>query len=134
MLLAKFLKSLLTQFVETYQQLFAKTFGYALLWTMLCFAIGQALAAYSNYDPGLMINPVGINSYFNLNLSQNSVYSFVDDFKIIFIFFVSIFSLKLLKKASFLHVFYLFLTLIIAIALDYCFTLPVGAIRANISP
>src|SRR6202012_4767719 len=134
MSLAKFLKSLLTQFVETYQQLFAKTFGYALLWTLLCFAIGQTLAAYSSYDPGLIFNPLGILSYFQLNLSQNSTYSFVDDFKIIFIFFVAIFSLKLLKKASFLAIFYLFLTLILCVLFDYGFSLLAVLIKAHVSP
>jgi hypothetical protein len=134
MSLAKFLKSLFNQFVESYQQYFAKTFGYALLWTLLCFAIGQALAAYSSYDPGLMVNPLGIVTYFELNLSKNTTYSFVDDFKIIFVFFVSVYSLNLLKKASFSGIIYLLLTLILAVALDYCFFLLAGVIRDTVSP
>lgn len=133
MSLAKFLKTLFVQSVESYQQYFAKTFGYALLWTLLCFAIGQALAAYSNYDPALTINPLSILTYFELNLSMNSTYSFVDGFKILFIFFVSFFSLNLLKKASFLAVFYLFLTLILCIGLDYGFFLIGGLIKAGVS-
>jgi hypothetical protein len=129
-----FLKKLFNQFVESYQQYFAKTFGYALLWTLLCFAIGQALAAYSNYDPALTINPLSILTYFELNLSLNATYSFVDGFKILFIFFVAVFSLKLLKKASFLTVFYLFSTLILCIALDYGFFLLGGLIKSGVSP
>lgn len=134
MSLAKFLKSLFAQFVENYQQYFAKTFGYALLWTLLCFAIGQVLAAYSNYDPALTINPLSILTYFELNLSMNSTYSFVDGFKILFIFFVAVFSLNLLKKVSFLTVFYLFLTLFLCITLDYGFFLTGGLIKSGVSP
>jgi len=133
MSLAKFLKNLFAQFVESYQQYFAKTFGYALLWTLLCFAIGQALAAYSNYDPALTINPLSILTYFELNLSMNSTYSFVDGFKILFVFFVVVFSLNLLKNASFLTIFYLFLTLILCMGLDYGFFLISGLIKAGIS-
>ncbi|MGN6178252.1 MAG: hypothetical protein ACTHNW_03670 [Mucilaginibacter sp.] len=134
MSLAKFLKNLFAQFVESYQQYFSKTFGYALLWTLLCFAIGQVLAAYSNYDPGLTVNPLSVLTYFELNLSMNATYSFVDGFKILFIFFVAVFSLKLLKKVSFLTVFYLFLTLILCIGLDYVFFLLGGLIKAGVSP
>jgi ABC-type spermidine/putrescine transport system permease subunit I len=75
-----FLKKLFNQFVENYQQLFIKTFGYALLWTIFCFAIGQLLAAYSNYDPGTTTQPLSILSYFSLNFSLNTTYSFVDLF------------------------------------------------------
>lgn len=134
MSLAKFLKNLFTQFVESYQQYFAKTFGYALLWTLLCFGIGQTLAAYSNYDASLMVNPLSILTYFELNLSRNITYSFVDDFKIIFIFFLAVFSLNLLKKASFSSVSYLFLALAICIGLDYGFFLLGGVIRDGVSP
>jgi hypothetical protein len=119
MSLAKFLKSLFNQFVESYQQYFAKTLGYALLWTLVCFAIGQALAAYSLYDPHLTFQPISILSYFSFNVSQGNTYSFVDDFKIIFIFFVAIFSANLIKKVSFGAVLFLLITLMICAVIDY---------------
>ena len=124
-----FLKKLLAQFVDDYQKYFAKTFGYAILWTILCFAIGQLLAAYSDYDPNTTIQPLSILSYFSLNFSLNTTYSFVDLFKVIFIFFVSIFSIKLLKKSSFKAILYLTATLIICALLDFSFFKIVGLIR-----
>ncbi len=114
-----FLKSLFNQFIESYQQCFAKTFGYALLWTLLCFAIGQALAAYSYYDPQLTFQPLSILSYFSYDVSLNNTYSFVDDFKIIFIFFVALFSANLIKKISPGPVIILVVTLLICLFLDY---------------
>lgn len=114
-----FLKNLLNQFIESYQQYFAKTFGYALLWTLLCFAIGQALAAYSYYDPQLTFQPISILSYFSFDVSLNNTYSFVDDFKIIFIFFVAIFSANLQKKISFGTVMLLVITLAVCVLIDY---------------
>ncbi len=119
MSLAKFLKSLFTQFVESYQQLFAKTFGYAILWTIICFAIGQALAAYSYYDPTLTFQPLSILSYFSFDVSLNNTYSFVDDFKIIFIFFVAVFSANLIKKITSGAIIILVLTLVVCIVMDY---------------
>jgi hypothetical protein len=113
-----FLKKLLNQFVEDYQQAYAKTFGYAMLWTIVCFAIGQLLAAYSNYDPSTTIQPLSILSYFSLNFSMNTTYSFVDDFKILFVFFVALFSANLIKKISFSGVMYLVFTLIVCVLID----------------
>ena len=91
-----FLKSLFAQFVESYQQYFAKTFGHAILWTILSIAIGQALAAYSNYDPHLTFQPISILSYFSFDVSLGNTYSFVDDFKLIFIFCIAVFSANLI--------------------------------------
>src|ERR1700744_2936815 len=119
MSLAKFLKSLFNQFVESYEQYFAKTFGYALLWTVLCFAIGQALAAYSLYDAHLAFQPLSILSYFSFDVSLNNTYSFVDDFKILFIFLLAAFSANLIKKISFGTILLLVLTLAVCVVADY---------------
>jgi hypothetical protein len=113
-----YLKNLLTEFIDVYAKYFSRTVKAALLWTILCFALAQILATYCTYDPGIRAQPVSLLSFFILRFSINSTYSFVDITKILFIFFVSIFSINLNRKVSVKDVAYLFGTLIVCALLD----------------
>ena len=113
-----YLKNLLTEFVDVYKKYFTSTVRAALLWTILCFAIAQVLATYCEYDPGIKAQPVSILSFFILRFSINSTYSFVDLVKIIFIFFVAIFSINLNRKVKVKDVIYLLGILIVCALLD----------------
>jgi hypothetical protein len=119
MTLTAFLKKLLTAFVDVYEKLFFKTFRVAVLWTIFCFAIALLLAKYSEYDPTSKTHSVSILSYFLTRFSYKETYSYVDLVKTVFIFFVSIFSIKLLQNKVSLKAFlHLFATLIVCVFLD----------------
>src|SRR5258708_6344121 len=93
------LKKLLTGFVEVYQKYFLKTFRTAFLWTILCFLIAALIAAFSDLDLILGRKPISILSYFFSRFSYRDVYAFGDDVKSIFLFFVSVFSVNLIRNS-----------------------------------
>jgi len=112
------LKNLLTAFVTVYEKHFSKTFRYTLLWTVLCFAVGQAIATYSNYAPTVNVQPVSVLSFFVLRFSYNSVYCYADLVKTVFIFLVSVFSINLIRKITFKDIAYLLAIFIVCCLLD----------------
>lgn len=102
-----FLKKQLSSFVEVYEKYFSKTFVQALLWTILCFAVAQVLATYCTYDMQMQIQPVSILSFFILRFSYHDTYSYVDLTKTVFLFFVSVFSINLIRKITVKDVLFL---------------------------
>ncbi|AYL97313.1 hypothetical protein [Mucilaginibacter celer] len=116
-----FLKKQATAFVDIYQKQFLKTIGPAFLWTVLCFIIIEVLSNYSNYDTIAKTHPVSILSFFTLRFSSNEVYCLADNGKSVFLFFVSIFSVKLLHKVNIKSVVGLLLILIVCVLLDFSF-------------
>jgi hypothetical protein len=132
MLFGAFLKKLLSTFVEAYQTYFKKTLQLTLLLTVACFILAILLNAVSDYDNGFQSKPISILSFFFSRYSYGGTYSFVDMVKTIFIFFVSVFSISLLRNerrnapktgsfpfnVSFKDIIYLFFILIACFFLD----------------
>jgi len=129
---SEFLKKLLVSLVEVYQMHFKKTLKLAFLLTTACFLLAILLNAVSDYGGGFRSKPISILSFFFSRYSYRGTYSFVDVVKTIFIFFVSVFSVSLLRnrssdvlqtkslpfKASVKDILYLFFILIACFFLD----------------
>jgi hypothetical protein len=126
-----YLKKLLVGFIEVYQKYFLKTIRSAFLWTVLCFLIAAIIAGFSDFDLPLRSKPISILSYFFSRFSYKDYYNFGDIVKSIFLFFVSIFSINLIrngedddqskrspKKVTLKNIFSLLATLVTCILLD----------------
>jgi hypothetical protein len=139
MTFSNFLKEQLTDFVECYRRYFWRTLSTVFIYTLLCFVAIAFLFKYSDFDVTASKKQISLLSYFFFRYSIKEVYSLVDLSKIVFIFFVAVFSLglnKLIsndvdkkKELSFIsftkalrlkHVLYLVIALSICSAIDYC--------------
>ena len=95
MTLSDFLKHLFNRFVETYRKYFLPTLNVILVLTVLCFVIGAFLFYTSTiFSPGSK-KPLSLFSFFFTRYSTGGSYNAGDSIKLVFIFFVSIFSIGL---------------------------------------
>jgi len=138
MTLSKYLKSQLIDFVDTYKRLYSKTLGVTVIFTLLTFSVIALLLYFSTFDKTSSKKQVSLLSYFFARYSFADTYSIVDISKTVFIFFVSVFSITLMrlqgdkldkKDFKFLDFVkrlkgndlgYLILVLAISIIADYC--------------
>jgi hypothetical protein len=103
MTLPDYLNGQLTDFVDSYKNYFRKTFGVALTFTLICFAIAAILFRFSEFDESVTAKQTSLLSYFFHRYSKGSFYSIIDLTKTVFLFFVSLYSLglrRLSKKDS----------------------------------
>jgi len=130
MTLTNFLKEQLTIFVENYKKYFKPTFGVAITFTTLCFVIAALLFRFSDFDPSVTAKQISLLSYFFHRYSKANTYSIVDITKTVFIFFVSLFSLGMLRlhkndmernELSFKHFFRSIKVKDIAILINICY-------------
>ncbi|MCW3104154.1 MAG: hypothetical protein JWO09_2594 [Bacteroidetes bacterium] len=96
----RFLKTQLIDFADTYERQFSKTYSIALVWSICAAAITLLLLKYTSFDDALHQRHNSLIGYFYFRYSTGSVYSLTDLTKIVFIFFISIFSLSLLRFKS----------------------------------
>ena len=99
MTFTEFLKSLLIGFVTCYQKNFKRTFSIAILLTVVCIGIWGLLYRYSEFDRLSSKERSELINYFFYRFSKGATYSLIDLSKIVFIFFVSLFSLGLTRSA-----------------------------------
>src|SRR5262245_55045508 len=97
MALTHFLKNLLSGIVDAYKNYFLKSFGAALVFTVLSFAAIGILVRYSAVDPVKGGNPLSLLSYFFERYSGHQTYAQADNAKSVFLFFVSLFSIGLAR-------------------------------------
>jgi hypothetical protein len=132
-----YLKEQLTDFVESYRKYLLPTFGTTLKNTVLCFILSAILFHFSEFDKANTTKQISLLSYYFNRYSKAETYSIIDLTKSVFLFFVSVFSVGLIRleqpkknKISFKqntsHVHfkdltYLFATLIAVSFLDYAF-------------
>lgn len=91
---AEQLKEQLTDFVESYQKYFLKTFTVAMTFTVMCLVVSAVLIRIDTSDSGMKIdNLVGLMF---IRYSYKS-YQFIDFSRICSFFFISIFALLLLR-------------------------------------
>lgn len=138
MTFSNFLKQQLFDFVESYKKYFWRTLLTTLIFSIFCFVAIAFLAKYSEFDSSNESKQVSLLSYFFVRYSLNDTYSIVDLAKTIFIFFVSLFSIGLLrlkinenpekkelsffsfiKKLQIQDIIYLIFALILCSAIDY---------------
>jgi len=100
MTFTKYLKSQLTDFVDTYKKFYAKTLGATIIFTLITFIIIALLLYYSVFDKTSSKRHISLLSYFFVRYSFANTYSIVDLSKTVFIFFVSIFSIGLVRLQS----------------------------------
>jgi hypothetical protein len=94
MSLGEYLRKLLVAYVDDYINLFAKTLGIALTFTLLCFVCVLVLVKFNDNNYALdSPKPISLLSYFYLRYSKAGVYSIVDLSKIIYLFFISLMSI-----------------------------------------
>ena len=94
------LKSQLIDFVDSYQTYFKKTFFVAITLTSICFVIAASLFRFSDFDNSVRTKQTSLLSYFFHRYSTNGTYSIIDLTKTVFIFFISLFSLCLLRVTN----------------------------------
>lgn len=97
MTFTNYLKWQLTGFVESYKKYFWRTFATALVFTVLCFVIMALLLMFSDFDARTDRVQISLLSYFFNRYSANNTFSFVDLDKSVFLFFVSLFSIGLMR-------------------------------------
>jgi len=137
MTFTNYLKEQLTNFVDSYKKYFRKTFGVAITFTLICFVIAALLFRFSAFDNSVTAKQISLLSYFFHRYSKGDTYSIIDLTKTVFIFFVSLYSLGLLrlsnndlesKELSFKHFFrsikskdilFLIMILIISSVIDF---------------
>jgi len=131
---ASYLKSVLSDIVDSYKRYFSKTFGIALIYSVMCFIIIALLLRFSTFELNSAKKQFSLLSYFLARYSARNIYSIVDLSKTVFIFLVSVFSIYLVRTGgsdgpqSFIHslatlrakdILFLFLALMISSAIDY---------------
>src|SRR5438477_734084 len=92
-----FLKSQLVDFVYNYKKYFTRTLGIAITYASVCFVIAALLFRFSNFDRTVSSKQISLLSYFFHRYSKGPTYSIVDLIKTVFIFFVCLFSVALLR-------------------------------------
>jgi hypothetical protein len=100
MTLLNFIKKQPVDFVDTYKNYFEKTFGAAITFTLVCFVIAALLFRYSDFDDSIKERQISLLSYFFHRYSKGQTYSIIDLTKTVFVFFISLFSLGLLRISN----------------------------------
>ncbi len=100
MTLTNYLKGQLTDFVDSYKKYFKKTFGVAITFTLICFVIAALLFRFSEFDKSVTAKQISLLSYFFHRYSKGDTYSIIDLTKTVFIFFISLYSLGLLRLSN----------------------------------
>ena len=137
MTFTNYLKEQLTDYVESYRKYGFQTFGTALTYTILCFILSALLLRFSDFDKSSVNKQISLLSYFFYRYSKADTYSIVDLTKGVFIFFVSLFSIGLIRldktdnkfvsfnqfvrKIHFKDIIYLVAIFLITSILDYEF-------------
>lgn len=98
MTLSNYLKTLLTNLVDTYKKNFLRTMGTIFVYTIICFLVVAVLLRFSNFDHSSIKKQVSLLSYFLTFYSAGETYSIVDLTNIVFLFFVSLFSISLIRS------------------------------------
>jgi len=91
------IKGQLIDFVDSYRKYFWRTLGSVLTFTVLCLVAIAFLLKFSKFDPISGKKQISLLSYFFSKYSVKDIYSLVDLGKTVFIFFVSFFSLGLIR-------------------------------------
>jgi hypothetical protein len=95
-----YLKAQLTDFIDAYKKYFGKTFGIALTFTVLYFVAIAILLYCSNIEHAFDKQHVSLMGYFFNTYNKVLDFQIIDLSKIVFIFFVSIFSVAILRLPS----------------------------------
>lgn len=98
MTFTNYLKEQLADFVDSYRKYFRETLGVAITFTSISFVIVALLFRFSEFDPSVISKHVSFLSYFFHRYSKGYTYSIIDLTKTVFIFFVSLYSLGLLRS------------------------------------
>jgi hypothetical protein len=98
MQLTTFLKNQLTDFVDVYRKHLLQTIGVALTYTMFCFVVIAILLKVNDFDLSLDLGQKSILSFFFARYSIGEVYSIIDLSKTVFLFFVALFSLGIVRN------------------------------------
>jgi hypothetical protein len=125
------LKKLLNGFIDVYRKTFFKTIREAFFWTAICFMIAAVIVGFWDDYSIIKSKPISILSYFYSRFSYQNEYAFGDAVKTMFIFFVSLFSINLIRnqneaankrrflnKVRFMDVFSLLAVLVASVLLD----------------
>lgn len=92
-----YLKNQLTDFVDTYEEYFIKTIWPAFIFTVFCFFAMLLLLKYSAFDTTSSKKQISLLSYFWVRYSSKNIFSIIDEAKSVFLFFVSLFSIGLIR-------------------------------------
>lgn len=92
-----YLKAQLTDFVESYQTYFKKTFGATVVFTIICYVIAAFFVRISVFDTTIAEKQISLLSYFFHRYSKGETYSIVDLIKSVFFLFVALFSIGLIR-------------------------------------
>src|SRR5689334_12539101 len=99
MTFSNYLKEQLSDIVDNYRRNFWLTIGTSLTYSVLCFVVTAVLLKFSVFDAtGNRYRQISLLSYMFSRFSNNLTYSLVDLSKSVFLFFVSLFSLGLLRQ------------------------------------
>jgi len=100
MTFTNYLKEQLTDFVDSYKKYFRKTYGVAITFTLICLVIAALFFRFSDFDKSVTAKQISLLSYFFHRYSKGETYSIIDLTKTVFIFFVSLYSLGLLRLSN----------------------------------
>jgi hypothetical protein len=100
MTFTNYLKKQLTDFIDSYSNYFGRTLGAILTYTVLCFVAMAVLLKFSDFDTISARKQSSLLSFFFTRYSANDTYSLIDLAKIIFIFFVSLYSVGLFRLTN----------------------------------
>jgi hypothetical protein len=101
MTFSNYLKGQLTDIVDNYRKYFWRTLGTVLTYSVLCFVVTAILLKFSVFDAtGNRYRQISLLSYMFSRFSNNLTYSLVDLSKSVFIFFVSLLSIGLLRQEN----------------------------------
>ena len=98
MTFTKYLKAQLTDFIDTYKKYYLKTNGTTVVFTLVTFVFIALLFHFSIFDKTNTKRNISLLSYFFVRYSFADTYSIVDLSKTVFIFFVSLFSVSLIRQ------------------------------------
>jgi len=98
MTFTNYLKTQLTDFVDTYKKYYLKTNGTTVVFTLVTFVFIALLFHFSIFDKTNTKRNISLLSYFFVRYSFADTYSIVDISKTVFIFFVSLFSVSLIRQ------------------------------------
>ncbi len=97
MKLSDYLKRQFIDFIEVYRNYFSRTLGITFACSILCIVCAAILLRFSDFDHSITSKQVSLLSYFYHFYSKGDTYSLVDLTKSVFIFFVALFSLSLIR-------------------------------------
>jgi hypothetical protein len=97
MTFSNYLKYQLTDLVDTYQKFYKKPLGATVIFSLLTLIAVAILLHFSIFDRTGSKRHISLLSYFFVRYSFGDTYSIVDLSKTTFIFFVSVFSVSLIR-------------------------------------